>query len=128
MADEKSLLFSEVPVRKAVLTLAVPTVISQLITVVYNMADRLRSTVTLIFACSTTCLEDKLLRKIMLHPLKSRTAPSEPYLHPLLYSFYQNNGSCSQKAMPTTASFFSMPGMGEEIQPHPSRFLTNTSP
>lgn len=31
--------FSEVPVRKAVLTLAVPTVISQLITVVYNMAD-----------------------------------------------------------------------------------------
>ena len=39
MADEKSLLFSEVPVRKAVLTLAVPTVISQLITVVYNMAD-----------------------------------------------------------------------------------------
>ncbi len=49
MADEKSLLFSEVPVRKAVLTLAVPTVISQLITVVYNMANRLRSTVTLIF-------------------------------------------------------------------------------
>ena len=39
MADEKSQLFSEVPVRKAVLTLAVPTVISQLITVVYNMAD-----------------------------------------------------------------------------------------
>lgn len=39
MANEKSLLFSEVPVRKAVLTLAVPTVISQLITVVYNMAD-----------------------------------------------------------------------------------------
>ena len=33
-----------------------------------------------------------------------------------------------QKAMPTTASLFSMPGMGEEIQPHPSRFLTNTSP
>ena len=39
MTDERSLLFSEVPVRKAVLTLAVPTVISQLITVVYNMAD-----------------------------------------------------------------------------------------
>lgn len=38
MADEKSLLFSEVPVRKVVMTLAVPTVISQLITVVYNMA------------------------------------------------------------------------------------------
>lgn len=39
MADDKSLLFAEVPVRKAVLTLAIPTVISQLITVVYNMAD-----------------------------------------------------------------------------------------
>lgn len=39
MNEEKSLLFSEVPVRKAVLTLAIPTVISQLITVVYNMAD-----------------------------------------------------------------------------------------
>ncbi len=39
MADDKSLLFAETPVRKAVLTLAVPTVISQLITVVYNMAD-----------------------------------------------------------------------------------------
>ncbi|MDO4386787.1 MAG: MATE family efflux transporter, partial [Clostridia bacterium] len=36
---EKSKLFSEMPVRKAVLTLAIPTVISQLITVVYNMAD-----------------------------------------------------------------------------------------
>lgn len=39
MANEKSLFFSDVPVRKAVLTLAIPTVISQLITVVYNMAD-----------------------------------------------------------------------------------------
>ena len=32
-------LFSETPVRGAILTLAIPTVISQLITVVYNMAD-----------------------------------------------------------------------------------------
>lgn len=32
-------LFREMPVRRAVLTLAVPTVISQLITVIYNMAD-----------------------------------------------------------------------------------------
>ena len=32
-------LFSEMPVRRAILTLAIPTVISQLITVVYNMAD-----------------------------------------------------------------------------------------
>ena len=32
-------LFSETPVRRAILTLAIPTVISQLITVVYNMAD-----------------------------------------------------------------------------------------
>lgn len=39
MTDEKASLFSDVPVRKAVLTLAIPTVISQLITVVYNMAD-----------------------------------------------------------------------------------------
>ena len=39
MSGDKSSLFSDVPVRKAVLTLAVPTVISQLITVVYNMAD-----------------------------------------------------------------------------------------
>ena len=39
MPAERSALFSDVPVRKAVLTLAVPTVISQLITVVYNMAD-----------------------------------------------------------------------------------------
>ena len=39
MADDKSFLFAEAPVRKAVLTLAIPTVISQLITVVYNMAD-----------------------------------------------------------------------------------------
>ena len=37
--DKKASLFSDVPVSKAVLTLAVPTVISQLITVVYNMAD-----------------------------------------------------------------------------------------
>lgn len=39
MPDEKSLLFSDAPVRKAVLPLAIPTVISRLITVVYNMAD-----------------------------------------------------------------------------------------
>ena len=39
MSAEKSSLFSDVPVQRAVLTLAIPTVISQLITVVYNMAD-----------------------------------------------------------------------------------------
>ena len=39
MLAEKFSLFSDVPVRKAVLALAIPTVISQLITVVYNMAD-----------------------------------------------------------------------------------------
>lgn len=39
MTDEQTALFSDVPVSKAVLRLAVPTVISQLITVVYNMAD-----------------------------------------------------------------------------------------
>lgn len=39
MNAERTALFSNAPVRKAVLTLAIPTVISQLITVVYNMAD-----------------------------------------------------------------------------------------
>ncbi|MDO4944330.1 MAG: MATE family efflux transporter [Ruminococcus sp.] len=39
MKNDNSYLFSEMPVSKAVLTLAVPTVISQLINVVYNMAD-----------------------------------------------------------------------------------------
>lgn len=39
MNNEKMQLFSDSPIHKAVLTLAVPTVISQLITVVYNMAD-----------------------------------------------------------------------------------------
>ena len=38
-ASRENWLFSQAPVSKAVLTLAVPTVISQLITVVYNMAD-----------------------------------------------------------------------------------------
>ena len=36
MNTEQTALFSEAPVRKAVLTLAIPTVISQLITVVYR--------------------------------------------------------------------------------------------
>lgn len=36
---DKEKLFTTVPVAKAVVTLAVPTVISQLITVIYNMAD-----------------------------------------------------------------------------------------
>lgn len=39
MTAEKSVFFTDAPVKKAVLTLAIPTVISQLITVVYNMAD-----------------------------------------------------------------------------------------
>ncbi len=39
MGNERALLFTEMPVKRAVLSLAVPTVISQLITVVYNMAD-----------------------------------------------------------------------------------------
>ena len=36
---EKEYLFTAMPVNKAVISLAVPTVISQIITVVYNMAD-----------------------------------------------------------------------------------------
>lgn len=39
MSNDKNALFTEVPVNRAVLTLAIPTVISQLITVIYNMAD-----------------------------------------------------------------------------------------
>ena len=39
MSSDKSTLFKDMPVKNAVLTLAIPTVISQLITVVYNMAD-----------------------------------------------------------------------------------------
>lgn len=37
--NDETWLFAEAPVSRAVITLAVPTVISQLITVVYNMAD-----------------------------------------------------------------------------------------
>ena len=36
---DKQELFEKVPARKAVWTLALPTVISQLITVIYNVAD-----------------------------------------------------------------------------------------
>lgn len=39
MKGDREELFSSAPVHKAVLALAVPTVISQLITVIYNMAD-----------------------------------------------------------------------------------------
>lgn len=39
MREDKSELFSSVPVSRAVLSLVIPTVISQLITVAYNMAD-----------------------------------------------------------------------------------------
>ncbi len=39
MANEKNVLFEKTPIRKAVLPLPIPTVISQLITVIYNMAD-----------------------------------------------------------------------------------------
>ena len=36
---EERYLFEEMPVHKAVATLAIPTVISQLVTMVYNLAD-----------------------------------------------------------------------------------------
>lgn len=39
MANQENSFFTDVSVRKAVLTFTIPTVISQLITVVYNMAD-----------------------------------------------------------------------------------------
>lgn len=37
--DNSTYVFREMPVRRAVLSLAIPTVISQIITVIYNMAD-----------------------------------------------------------------------------------------
>ncbi len=37
--DNKDFLFKDMPVKKAVISLAVPTVLSQIITLVYNMAD-----------------------------------------------------------------------------------------
>lgn len=39
MKTREEYLFEEAPVSRAVLSLVVPTVISQLITVIYNMAD-----------------------------------------------------------------------------------------
>ena len=41
MKTDNTRLFRDLPVQKAVLSLAVPTVISQIITVIYNMADTL---------------------------------------------------------------------------------------
>ena len=37
--EEKTELFEHTPIRKAALTLVVPTVISQLVVLIYNMAD-----------------------------------------------------------------------------------------
>lgn len=39
MRTKEEILFEEAPVGRAVLTLVIPTIISQLITVIYNMAD-----------------------------------------------------------------------------------------
>ena len=39
MKTKEEILFEEDPVGRAVLSLMIPTVISQLITVIYNMAD-----------------------------------------------------------------------------------------
>lgn len=43
MKTKEEVLFEEAPVGRAVLSLVVPTVISQLITVIYNMADTFSS-------------------------------------------------------------------------------------
>ena len=37
--QEEKYLFEEMPVPKAVATLAVPTIISQVVTMIYNLAD-----------------------------------------------------------------------------------------
>ena len=39
MKTDNTALFEKMPVRKAVITLVIPTIISQIITVIYNMAD-----------------------------------------------------------------------------------------
>ena len=39
MKNDKTALFETMPVGKALLTMAIPTIISQLITMVYNLAD-----------------------------------------------------------------------------------------
>ena len=39
MKTKEQILFEDTPVSRAVISLVIPTVISQLITVVYNMAD-----------------------------------------------------------------------------------------
>ena len=37
--EDKTILFEQTPVPKAVMTLAVPTIISSLVMVIYNLAD-----------------------------------------------------------------------------------------
>ena len=39
MKNDKTELFETMPVGKALLTMAIPTIISQLITMIYNLAD-----------------------------------------------------------------------------------------
>ena len=39
MKNEKTELFETMPVGKALLTMAIPTIVSQLITMIYNLAD-----------------------------------------------------------------------------------------
>ena len=39
MKTREQILFEDAPVSRAVISLVIPTVISQLITVIYNMAD-----------------------------------------------------------------------------------------
>ncbi|MBQ3489398.1 MAG: MATE family efflux transporter, partial [Clostridia bacterium] len=39
MKTDNTALFEKIPVPKAVITLVIPTIISQIITVIYNMAD-----------------------------------------------------------------------------------------
>ena len=39
MMDDKTILFEQTPVPKAVMQLAVPTILSSLVMVIYNLAD-----------------------------------------------------------------------------------------
>lgn len=38
-ADQEKVIFEETPVPKAVLTLAIPTIMSQIVTMIYSLAD-----------------------------------------------------------------------------------------
>lgn len=59
MKNDHTELFANMPVPKAIITLVIPTIISQMITVVYNMADTFFSGASLISRCLGSDNRDK---------------------------------------------------------------------